>query len=82
MRTAVIAGAIQFVQYVTLTVNFRAIAHEQYAAAGATAAVSALLSYAIVKRIVADDSKYALAGMVTGGAVADMVGIWLTRAWQ
>lgn len=74
-------AALQFFSYLVLTVNFRAISHEQYAAAGITAAVAAFNSYVIVRRIVKDEQGWGLAGLVTGGSIADMVGIYLTRHW-
>jgi hypothetical protein len=77
-----IAAAVQFTQYLVLTINFRAISYEQYAAAGITAALAAILSYTIVKRILKDETRSTVAGMVVGGSLADMVGIWLTRSWS
>lgn len=82
MRTMFTMAALQFVQYVVLTINFRAIAHAQYGAAGITASVAAFMSYTIVRLVAKDESRWGLAGMMAGGAVADMVGIWLTRAWS
>ncbi len=77
-----VAAGIQFTQYLVLTVNYRAIAHERYLFAGGTAALAALLSYTIVKRIIKDESRATIAGMVIGGALADMAGIWITRMWE
>lgn len=74
--------ALQFVQYLVLTINFRAIAHEQYVYAGTTAALAAFLAYRIVRGIAADKSHLALPGLMLGGALADMTGIWLTRNWS
>lgn len=83
MRDFFLMAAVQFTQYVVLTVNYRAIASEQYAWAGGTAALASLLGYTIVKRIVKDeDTRYnVITGLITGGALADMFGIWLTRSW-
>ena len=74
-------AALQGCQYLVLTINFRAIAHAQYAAAGATAAIAAVLAYTIVRRVTKDESRWGLAGMVFGGSIADMVGIYITRMW-
>jgi predicted MFS family arabinose efflux permease len=82
LRTFALLTCVQFTQYIVLTVNYRAIAHERYAIAGGTAGVASVLAYAIVRRIVRDDSRWALAGMVVGGSLADMAGIWVTRAWS
>lgn len=77
---ALMAGA-QFISYVNLTINFRAIAHAQYAAAGLSAGTAAFLAYLMVRRVSHAESHWGLLGMVVGGAIADMVGIWLTRSW-
>lgn len=81
MKAFCILFAVQYTQYLVLTVNYRSIAHEQYLMAAATAALAAVLAYTIVRRIVRDESRWGLAGMVAGGALADMTGIWLTRSW-
>jgi len=83
MKDFFLMAAVQFTQYVVLTINYRAIAHEQYLWAGGTAALASLLGYTIVRRIVKDeDTRYnVVAGLITGGALADMVGIYLTRMW-
>jgi hypothetical protein len=83
MRQFVVAAVIQAVQYFVLTINFRAIAHGQYAAAGLTAAFASLLAYAIVRRIAQDDSKWqVVSGMMLGGSLADVAGIYVTRMWS
>lgn len=81
LRTVAFMAAVQFVSYLNLTVNFRAIAHAQYAVAGLTAGLAAVLATTIVRRVAKDESNSPLVGMVVGGALADMAGIWLTRAW-
>lgn len=73
---------IQFVSYLNLTINFRAIAHEQYVVAFFTALFAGLLAYAIVRMISHDDRHRILPGLVIGGAFADVIGIWLTRSWS
>jgi hypothetical protein len=76
-------AAIQFVSYVNLTINFRAIAHEQYSIAALTATLAALNAYYIVRLISHEEKGHAaLFGMVVGGVCGDLMGIWLTRAWQ
>lgn len=81
MRNFCAAAAVQWTSYVVLTINFRAIAHEQYIAAGVTAMLAAFLSYTIVKRVIKDESHATLAGMMIGGTLGDLTGIYLTRAW-
>lgn len=82
MRQFVISAVAQYVQYIILTINFRAIAHTQYMVAGMSAALAAWLAYTIVRRIVREDSWFSLSGMMVGGALGDMTGIFLTRHWN
>ena len=81
LRDFLIGLAVQFTSYIVLTINFRAIASERYLIAGGTAALAAILAYTIVRRIVKDETRATLAGMITGGSLGDMAGIWLTRVW-
>lgn len=74
-------AALQFVNYLNLTINYRAVAHEQYVAACASDGIACLLSYTLVKRISGDKSRLGVVGMTVGGMCAAVVGIWLTRAW-
>lgn len=74
-------AALQFISYLNLTVNFRAIAHEQYLAACLTDGCACLLSYTIVRRISGDKSRWGVVGMTIGGMAAATLGIYLTRAW-
>lgn len=81
MKDFAMFAALQFVNYLNLTVNFRAVAHEQYAFACASDGVACVLSYTIVKRISGDKSRMGIVGMTLGGMCAAIVGIWLTRSW-
>lgn len=82
LRPFVTMFALQFCSYLVLTINFRAIAHGQYLMAGGSAAVAAVNSYIIVRRIVKNEEGWGLAGLILGGALADMSGIYLTRHWS
>lgn len=73
---------LQAVSYFTLTVNYRAIGNAQYLIAGGTAAFAAFNAYVIVRRVVRNEQGWGIAGLMTGGAIADMAGIWATRHWQ
>ena len=81
MRNFWISAGVQYTSYIVLTINFRAIAHGQYAEAAATAMLAALLSYTIVRRIQQGESKTTLAGMMAGGTLGDLSGMYLTRFW-
>lgn len=76
-----VMGVVQFVSYLNLTINFRAIAHEQYTVVAFTDALAVAISYFIIRRVSSQDNKAALAGMVIGGSAAGVLGIWLTRVW-
>ena len=81
MRDFAAFAGLQFISYLNLTINFRAIAHEQYVAAMFTDGAACILSYTIVKRISGDKTRWGVVGMTLGGMSAAMVGIWLTRGW-
>jgi hypothetical protein len=82
VRNFWIMMGVQFVSYCNLTINYRAIAHEQYVAALFTDGAASAISYFIVRKINRTDSKWAMWGMIIGGGVASTVGIWLTRQWS
>lgn len=77
-----LAFAVQFVSYVVLTVNIRAIASERYLLAGLTAIAASVLFYAIVQRVTKDETHATLAGLIVGGGLGDVIGIYLTRWWS
>lgn len=81
MRDFFLFAGLQFVSYLNLTINFRAIAHKQYAFAILTDGAASLLAYTIVRRVAGDKSRWGLIGMTLGGMCAATVGIYLTRAW-
>jgi 5-hydroxyisourate hydrolase-like protein (transthyretin family) len=85
VRRFLTGAGLQLASYVNLTINFRAIAHAQYAYAGVTAATASFLAWVIVKVITDEDDKKKsvplLLGMMVGGGCADMLGIYLTRTW-
>ena len=74
--------AVQFASYLNLTINFRAIAHNQPFAAMGTDALAVLLSYFIIKRVAKAENYWTLAGMVIGGSLAAYVGMYLTKEWS
>lgn len=74
-------AVLQFLSYLNLTINYRAIAHEQYAFAMVSDGIACLFSYTIVKRIQRNESRAGVVGMTLGGMCAAVVGMWLTRTW-
>lgn len=72
---------VQFVSYLNLTFNFRAVAHEQYAVILVSDGVAVAIGYYIIRRVSKAENSWGLAGMTIGGALAGVVGTWLTRSW-
>ena len=81
MSSFILAAAIQLLQYTVLTINFRAIANQQYFWAWATSVGAAFLSYTIVKRVTKDETWATVLGMMCGGGLGDLTGIYITRHW-
>lgn len=82
MTSFLISMVVQYASYIVLTVNFRAIADAQYFWAWATAVSAAFLSYTIVRRVTKDETWWTVLGMMVGGGLGDLSGIWLTRHWS
>lgn len=72
---------VQFTYYMILTVNFRAIAHQQYVAVAFTEAGAVLSAYIIVRKIAKNDNPLTVVGMIVGGVLAGLLGTYLTRTW-
>jgi hypothetical protein len=72
---------VQFISYLNLTFNFRAIAHEQYAVIAATDAAAVVISYYIIRKVSKAEGHWGLAGQTIGGSLAGLLGVWLTRTW-
>lgn len=83
MKNFTIGFVVQFVSYLNLTLNYRAIAESRAAYAMATDALAVLLAYIIIRKVSRDEHSYwTLAGMVAGGSLAAWVGISLTEHWR
>lgn len=74
---------IQWLSYTNLTVNYRAIAHNQVLFAMVTDALAVIISVVIVRRIagVSQPWTWSETGMVIGGSLAAASGMWMTRNW-
>lgn len=81
MHNFFLSAIVQFISYIVLTINFRAIANTQYLFAASTAMLAAFLSYTIVRRVIKDETWSTVCGMMVGGACGDVCGIYLTRHW-
>lgn len=74
--------SLQFVTYLNLTVDYRAVAHGQYAVVAVTNILAPVLGWVMIRRI--GDAKVEGVGLLAvalGGAISSLLGMWLTRAW-
>ena len=74
--------ALQFISYLNLVINFRAIAHDQVGVAIVTDGLAGLIAWTMVKKIGAAQGGIGIAGVVLGGMVATWVGMFLTESWS
>jgi hypothetical protein len=70
---------VQFIHYTILTLNIRAIAHENYLLIMVTEAGAVCTSYLVVRKIACNENHWTLLGMVIGGVAAGLLGTYLTR---
>jgi len=83
VKNFAIGFVVQFVSYLNLTLNYRAIAESQKGYAMVTDAVAVLLAYIIIRRVSRDEHSYwTLVGMMAGGSLAAWFGITLTEHWR
>lgn len=82
MRSFAIAAAIQFIAYLNLTINFRAIAHKRIGFACLTDVAATAISYFIIKQVAQSDGYAVLFGMMLGGGCAAYIGIRITEKWS
>lgn len=76
------AALVQFLAYLNLTVNFRAIALNRKWFAAFTDGFATVFTFFIIKAVTGNDTYWTLAGMVLGGMCAAFVGIRLTERWE
>jgi hypothetical protein len=83
MRDFFLMMGVQFISYLNLTINFRAIAHNQVWVAMITDGLAVAISIFIIKKVSGAEVKWTKreTGMVIGGSLAAAIGISLTRAW-
>ena len=63
--------ALQFVSYLNITINIRAIAHQEYAVAVVTDSIAPLIAWTMIKHIGAErHSGVGMAAVATGGGLA------------
>ncbi len=80
LRTFMLFFALQFLSYLNITINIRAIAHQEYAVAVVTDSIAPLIAWTMIKHIGAErHSGVGMAAVATGGGLATVVGMWLTQ---
>lgn len=83
VREFFVLVGLQSISYLNITVDMRAIAHQQYAIAAITSGVAPLIAWFMIKRVV--ETRYPVVGkfaVVVGGILSTLLGMWLTRGWQ
>lgn len=81
LRNVGIFFALQFVAYFNVTLDMRAVQHEQYAVAAVTNMVAPLIAWLMVERIGKAKDRWGMIGSVIGGISSTWAGMWLTRFW-
>lgn len=81
MRAFFAFALLQAVNFLLITVNYRAVAHVQYPYAILTDGAICLLGWTLLKKITEAKGWAARAGYVCGGMVGSFLGIWVTRVW-
>lgn len=74
---------LQFVSYLNITIDYRAVAYKQYAVVAVCNVIAPLIAWVMVKKI-GEKKNGHWAGMLAvalGGASASLLGIWLTNTW-
>ena len=73
---------IQFIAFMLLVTNLRAIDELQYTAAALTEVSYLFVQWTVLKRVVAEESWIARAGYILGGTTATLTSMWLTKGWS
>jgi hypothetical membrane protein len=82
VKTFLLFFTLQFISYFNITVDMRAVNHEQYGVAAITNIVAPLIAWVMVEKI--GEHKKDIVGMVAvslGGITSTWFGMWLTRVW-
>lgn len=79
-KLCLLAG-LQFLNFLILTVNYRAVAHGLYTWTALTDMLICLINWTLIKKVANEDSMWARVGYLFGGTTAGIVGIWITQSW-
>ena len=72
--------AVQCLNYAMLTWNYRVVAQARYVSIFASDLCCAAITFGLIKKIVDERSKSAMAGYVLGGACGSVFAAWITKA--
>ncbi len=79
MKSALSIGALNFLVYLALVCNYRAVAQARYVDAALSDMLIAGLGFSIVKKVAAATTIAERTAYVLGGGLASVCGIWLTK---
>ncbi len=79
MKPFLIMVALNFVSYLLLVINFRAVAQGRYIESILSDTLIATLGFTIIKRISTANKISERIGFILGGAIASGLGIYLTK---
>ena len=82
MRLFLSFAAVQFVAFMLLVTNIRAISELQYVTAALTEVAYLTIQWTVLKRVVSTDAWQARLGYVVGGTTATITSMWLTKGWS
>jgi len=81
MKPAISLFLMNFIVYLVLVFNYRAVAQGRYAESIISDMIIAFLGFTIVKKISTATTKIEHAAMVISGGAASFLGIYITRMW-
>lgn len=82
MRKFLLFFLIQFLAFILLVTNLRAIDELRYVPAALTEVSYLFLQWTILKRIQEETAWSARLGYMLGGTLATLLSMWLTRGWS
>lgn len=81
VKNFVIFFALQFVSYFNITVDMRAVNHDQYGIAAITNIVAPIIGWVMIKRVGEAKDKWGMVAVALGGVTSTWAGMYLTRLW-
>lgn len=72
--------SVQCLSYGMITWNYRVVAQARYGSIFLSDLACAAITFTLIKRIVDEHSKAAMAGYILGGACGSVFAAWVTKA--